>query len=246
MKPFGYLVVLLFILPIDSCGLKPSQEKKIPQEVTIEFYARQFDWTARFPGKDNKLGKTDFRLTTDKNIVGMITPWLIDEAVNKLIVDLDSEKASLIIYSDDSYHGTDLLYKTEKRLNSVRKLKEECANMDFTNSNDDIIIRQEIHLPVGDTIDARFRSKDVIHGAYFPHFRVQTKCVPGITTRVRFSISITTEEMRKKMGNPKFDYMLLCNNICGASHFSMQMKVVVESREDFEKWLANQKTVGSI
>ena len=35
----------------------------------------------------------------------------------------------------------------------------------------------------------------------------------------------------------QFDYLLLCNKICGASHYNMQMKIVVEEERDFNKWL---------
>ena len=38
-----------------------------------------------------------------------------------------------------------------------------------------------------------------------------------------------------------FDYLLLCNKICGASHYNMQMKVVVDTPADYKKWL-NEKT----
>ena len=35
----------------------------------------------------------------------------------------------------------------------------------------------------------------------------------------------------------EFDYLLLCNKICGASHYNMQMKIVVETPEEYEKWM---------
>jgi cytochrome c oxidase subunit 2 len=34
-----------------------------------------------------------------------------------------------------------------------------------------------------------------------------------------------------------FDYLLLCNKICGASHYNMQMKIVVDTPEDYKIWL---------
>ena len=39
-----------------------------------------------------------------------------------------------------------------------------------------------------------------------------------------------------------FDYILLCNKICGASHYNMQMKIIVETEEKFKKWMSNQQT----
>jgi cytochrome c oxidase subunit 2 len=32
----------------------------------------------------------------------------------------------------------------------------------------------------------------------------------------------------------------LCNKICGASHYNMQMKIIVETPEEFEKWINEQ------
>jgi cytochrome c oxidase subunit 2 len=32
-----------------------------------------------------------------------------------------------------------------------------------------------------------------------------------------------------------FDYLLLCNKICGASHYNIQMKVIVDTPEDYKK-----------
>jgi cytochrome c oxidase subunit 2 len=37
-----------------------------------------------------------------------------------------------------------------------------------------------------------------------------------------------------------FDYLLLCNKICGASHYNMQMKIVVEEEDSFNKWLSTK------
>ena len=36
-------------------------------------------------------------------------------------------------------------------------------------------------------------------------------------------------------------YMLLCNKICGAAHYNMKMEIIVESEEDYNKWLSEQK-----
>jgi cytochrome c oxidase subunit 2 len=45
----------------------------------------------------------------------------------------------------------------------------------------------------------------------------------------------------------QFDFLLLCNKICGSSHYNMQMKVVVESEADYKKWLKEKtKLVQSV
>jgi cytochrome c oxidase subunit 2 len=67
--------------------------------------------------------------------------------------------------------------------------------------------------------------------------------VPGLPTQFSFTPTITTEEMRGKLENPDFDYHIVCNKICGNAHFNMKMKVVVESKKDYEKWLRAQKSI---
>lgn len=109
---------------------------------------------------------------------------------------------------------------------------------------DDKVVRGEIHLPVGKPVVFKFHSRDVIHSAYMPHFRVQMNCVPGMTTQFHMVPKTTTAEMRQQTGNPDFNYILLCNKICGGAHWNMQMDIIVESEEDYNEWLAGKKTFG--
>ena len=106
---------------------------------------------------------------------------------------------------------------------------------------DDIVVR-EVHLPVNKPVLLMFRSRDVIHSAFLPHFRVQMNCVPGLSTQFAFTPTKTTAEMKENEGED-FEYVMLCNKICGSAHFNMQMKFVVESEEDYNKWISAQKTV---
>ena len=106
---------------------------------------------------------------------------------------------------------------------------------------EDDIMTKELHLPVGKQVLLQFRSQDVIHSAYLPHFRVQMNCVPGTTTQFAFTPTITTKEMKKELDDDSFEYVMLCNKICGAAHYNMQMKVVVETEEEYNEWLESQK-----
>lgn len=128
----------------------------------------------------------------------------------------------------------------------------------------DDIVTTELHLPVDRPVLFKFRSQDVIHSAYMPHFRMQMNSVPGTQTQFRIVPSVTTAEMRRdpdveeKVSNInelraakgedpwKFDYVLLCNKICGSAHYNMQMKVVVETEEKFQSWLDEQKTFAEL
>lgn len=106
---------------------------------------------------------------------------------------------------------------------------------------DDKIVKGEFHLPVGQEVEFVFRSRDVIHSAYMPHFRAQMNTVPGVPTRFKFTPTVTTDEMRAQQGDATFDYILLCNKICGAAHFNMAIKIVVDTPEEYEAWLSEQK-----
>jgi len=148
-------------------------------------------------------------------------------------------------------------------VNFIKGINTMGVDMSDKRSADDIPVR-ELHLPKGRKVIFKFRSQDVMHSAYMPHFRAQINCVPGMTTSFGFTPTVTTAEMREnedtkakfeainelRESNGKdpveFDFLLLCNKICGSSHYNMQMKVVVEEEEDFNKWLGEQKTLAQV
>jgi cytochrome c oxidase subunit 2 len=181
--------------------------------MVIELYAQQFNWKARYSGDDNVLGKANVRL-------------------------IDIDRANILGVDEND-----------------------------PNAQDDIIVT-ELHLPKGRPVLFKMRSQDVLHSAYMPHFRAQMNCVPGMVTQFSFTPTVTTEEMRQnpdiveKVKNInelrqerkveieeagqdllyEFDYLLLCNKICGKSHYNMQMKIIVETQEEFDAWMKEQTT----
>jgi cytochrome c oxidase subunit 2 len=181
--------------------------------MVVELYAQQFNWTARYSGEDNVLGQSNVRL-------------------------IDIDKANILGVDESD-----------------------------PNAQDDVITK-ELHLPVGKPVLFKMRSQDVLHSAYMPHFRAQMNCVPGMVTQFGFTPTITTAEMRQnpdmiekvaninkiRMDNSaeieakgqelryEFDYLLICNKICGKSHYNMQMKIIVETQEEYDAWMKEQKT----
>ncbi|MDX2002967.1 MAG: cytochrome c oxidase subunit II [Chitinophagales bacterium] len=109
-------------------------------------------------------------------------------------------------------------------------------------SHDDFM-PSEIHMEVGKPILFKLGAKDVLHSFYLPHFRVKMDCVPGIPTQFWFNPTITTDSMRILKNNAKFDYELACAELCGSSHWNMRFKVVVDSHEQYQKWLAEQQPI---
>ena len=51
---------------------------------------------------------------------------------------------------------------------------------------------------------------------------------------------MTTKEYQEYLGNPDFDYVLLCNKICGNAHYNMKMKIVVVTQEEYDIWIKEQ------
>lgn len=99
---------------------------------------------------------------------------------------------------------------------------------------------QDIVIPVNKPVRFHVISKDIIHSFFIPDFRVQINAVPGMTNYFQFTPTVTTEEMRDKMNDPKYDFIMLCNKICGQGHFNMGKKVIVVSEAEYKEWLATQ------
>ena len=182
--------------------------------MVVELYAYQFDWRARYGGLDNTLGEANVRLI---------------EGLNQLGVDVSDP-----------------------------------------NAQDDKVVT-ELHLPIGKKVLFKMRAQDVLHSAYMPHFRAQMNCVPGMITQFAYTPNITTKDMRleediiAKVKNINeirtaknieliakgeealemydFDFLLLCNKICGSNHFNMQMNIIVETEEEFNTWISEQGTI---
>ena len=184
------------------------------ETLVVELYAQQYNWKARYAGTDNTLGKANVRL-------------------------IDIDRANILGLDESD-----------------------------PNAQDDIITT-ELYLPVNRQVIFKMRSQDVLHSAYMPHFRAQMNCVPGMITQFGFTPTVTTAEMRQrpeiveKVNNInriraekskaleakgevpldpyEFNYLLLCNKICGKSHYNMQMNIIVVTQEEFDAWIKEQK-----
>lgn len=103
------------------------------------------------------------------------------------------------------------------------------------NGHDDFMPTQLV-LPKNKPVLLKIRGRDVIHSVYNPHFRIQMNAVPGMPTRFWFTPTVSTEEMREKTGNPDFNYELVCNKICGKSHYGMKGIITVLEQDEYDKW----------
>ncbi len=116
------------------------------------------------------------------------------------------------------------------------------VGIDFTDVNSfDDFMSTEIHIPKGKPVLLKIHARDVLHSVFMPHFRLKMDAVPGMQTRFWFTPDKTTAEMREELENPSFNYELACTEVCGRGHFSMRTLIVVDTPEDYVKWVASKK-----
>lgn len=97
-----------------------------------------------------------------------------------------------------------------------------------TAEREPVELANEIHLPVGEPVEFLLESNDVIHAFWIPSLGGKMDMIPGRTTRLTLH-PLRTGEFRG-----------VCAEYCGGSHALMAFHVVVEEREDFDRWLAHQ------
>jgi cytochrome c oxidase subunit 2 len=120
---------------------------------------------------------------------------------------------------------------------------QNTLGIDFKDKNTlDDQSAEELVIPVNKPVRMILSSKDVIHGFYMPHFRVQLLMNPGMVTFFEFTPTITTTDMQAKVNDPAFQFVLLCSQICGSGHYAMKRKVRVVTQEEYNAWIAQQPT----
>ncbi len=247
--PASFLAVIIIY------GLRTWQDitgPAAPEALQVELYAKQFDWTARYPGDDGMLGATDFRLIDGENPLGIVTK----ERIAIRLAALAAEKAELdsllqhAILPDAKAEGLrDRIAAIERQAGRIVNLRtlmeqdiaEKGEASAYMHGADDVVTK-EFHLPLRKEVLLLIRSRDVIHSAYIPHLRTQMNAVPGMTTTFKMVPTISTDSMRTITGNETFEYILLCNKICGASHYNMQMPLVVEDQGAYDAWYAQARS----
>ena len=91
---------------------------------------------------------------------------------------------------------------------------------------DDIFTVNDLHLPVNEEILLNLKTMDVLHDFFVPNLRIKQDAVPGNKIPMWFTA--------KKNGT----YDIVCAELCGWGHYKMKGRLTVESRADFDAWLA--------
>jgi len=144
-----------------------------PANATIvQVTGEQFAWNFHYAGPDGQFGRTDPKLITQANFIGL---------------DRQNDPAG----------------------------------------KDDILLQNQLHVPVGKPVRVRLRSKDVIHSFFLPNLRVKQDAVPGMGIEVGFTPTVAGQ------------YEIACAELCGIGHYRMKAFLTIDPSEDaFNSWLA--------
>ena len=246
------VVPAIVLAVIIILGLKTWNDLVAPtgkEAIRVELFSKQFDWTARYAGQDNTLGKYDYKLTTDNNELALLTTNTIDSAINNMMNGSNGiSKIQKLLNNRDTILNDSTSNALRQDLSRKERLYRLLAQMKANHNAkldasawDDIIQKDTLVLCKGVQYEISLRAKDVIHSAYFLHMRAQMNAVPGMPTRLKFTPSMTTEEMRKVKNDAAFNYVLMCNKICGGAHYKMKMVVVVKDKAAYKAWIASKK-----
>ncbi|MCL5943148.1 MAG: cytochrome c oxidase subunit II [Actinobacteria bacterium] len=92
----------------------------------------------------------------------------------------------------------------------------------------DAVTANEIHVPVGRTVQVALESADVIHSFWAPQIGGKTDLIPGHVNRTSF------------LATTPGTYAGACAEFCGLQHAGMRFWLVVEEPGEFSAWLKHQ------
>ena len=92
---------------------------------------------------------------------------------------------------------------------------------------DDIHLVNDLRIPVNEEIVIQIQTQDVLHSFFLPNMRIKQDVVPGMKQHIWFEA--------KKTGT----YDIVCAELCGWGHYKMRGRLIVQSEDDFNKWMAS-------
>jgi len=177
-------VILLVGYAIPAWATRVKQLPAESEALVVRVVGEQFAWNVHYHGPDGKFGRTDVKLVSADNPLGL--------------------------------------------------------DRSDPNAKDDVTTINQLNLPVDRPILVHLLTKDVIHSFGLYEMRVKQDAIPGMDVPVWFVPTVTTDEMRQRLGKPDFDYEIACSQLCGLGHFRMRGFVTVQTQADFTKWFDEQ------
>jgi cytochrome c oxidase subunit 2 len=98
------------------------------------------------------------------------------------------------------------------------------------------VASKELHVPVDRQLELELRALDVLHSFWVPEWRIKRDLVPGAPgASIDDDVVVTPDR--------EGTYSVICTELCGVGHATMRATVVVESEEEFQRWLGEQQPI---
>jgi cytochrome c oxidase subunit II len=178
------ILLVFYAIPAWAKRVRAFPSENDQQVVNVRVVGEQFAWNVHYPGVDGRFGRTDVKLVSADNPLGL--------------------------------DRSDPLAK------------------------DDVTTINQLTVPVDRPVLVHLSSKDVIHSFGLYEMRVKQDAIPGLDIPVWFVPNVTTEDMRRKLNKPDFEYEITCSQLCGLGHFRMRGFVNVKTDAEFKAWLADE------
>jgi cytochrome c oxidase subunit 2 len=176
--------VLLLGYAIPAWAKRVRQFPSESEATIVRVIGEQFAWNVHYPGRDGKFGRTDVKLVTPENPIGL--------------------------------------------------------DRSDPDAKDDLTDINNMNVPVDRPVLVHLMTKDVIHSFGLYEMRVKQDAIPGLSIPVWFIPTVTTADMRQKVGKADFEYEITCSQLCGLGHFRMRGYLHVLTADAYQKWMAEQ------
>lgn len=97
-----------------------------------------------------------------------------------------------------------------------------------TEPGEEVVTANEMHIPVGEVVNIKLDSKDVLHSFWIPKIAGKVDMVPNSVN----TMWIQSDEAGEFFGQ--------CAEFCGEAHALMRFRVIAEPRAEFDTWLLAQ------
>ena len=178
------ILLVFYAIPAWAKRVRAFPSENDQQVVNVRVVGEQFAWNVHYPGADGRFGRTDVKLVSADNPLGL--------------------------------DRSDPLAK------------------------DDVTTINQLTVPVDRPVLVHLSSKDVIHSFGLYEMRVKQDAIPCLDIPVWFVPNVTTDDMRRKLNKPDFEYEITCSQLCGLGHFRMRGFVNVKTDAEFKAWLADE------
>lgn len=96
-------------------------------------------------------------------------------------------------------------------------------------TGDDIVKRNQLHVPANTVVRAELLSDDVIHSFYLPELRLKQDAVPGMAIPAWFEATEPGE------------YTVGCAELCGLGHYRMRGTLTVLAQDEWDSWYRQEQ-----